>query len=54
MPNLYVDRPLNEIVQARVAALSDPDAGVVVSEREALVDMLEQQYTREYKQRKGS
>lgn len=53
MASIYADEPLKRLVQARVNALSDPDEGEIVSEKEALVDMLDTQYRNEYLRRKG-
>lgn len=52
MGSVYVDPAFKGLIQARVNALSDPDAGVIVSERDALVDMLDAQYQREYHRRR--
>lgn len=53
MPNLYADRYLKRLVQRRRDALSNPDDGELVSEKDALLDMLDDQYHREYKHLKG-
>lgn len=53
MASIYVDQHLKELVQARVGALSEPDEGIIVNEKEALVDMLDPQYEKEYKRRMG-
>lgn len=53
MASIYADQSLKALVQARVGALSDPDQGIIVSEKDALVDMLDPQYRREYLRRKG-
>lgn len=52
MGSVYVDAALKDLVQARVNALSDPNAGEIVSERDALVDMLDARYRREYHRRR--
>lgn len=54
MATVYVDDELKALVQARVNALSDPDEGIIINEREALVDMLDTDYEREYKRRKST
>lgn len=53
MASIYADKPLKNLVQARVGALSTPEDGVIVSEKDALVDMLDPQYRQEYLRRKG-
>lgn len=54
MATVYVDEELKDLVQARVNALSDPDEGVIINEAEALVDMLSEDYEREYRRRKST
>lgn len=53
MPNLYADRHLKNLVQRRRDALSNPEGGDIISEAEALVAMLEEDYQREYQRMKG-
>lgn len=53
MPSVYVDKTLKSVVQRRCNALSDPDEGIIVSERDALVDMLDDQYIQEYQRQMG-
>lgn len=53
MASIYCNRPLKKLVQARVMALSDPDSGEIVSEQDALVDMLDPQYRQEYERRRA-
>jgi hypothetical protein len=53
MATVYVDEELKDLVQARVAALSRPDDGIIVNERDALVEMLDEPYEREYRRRKS-
>lgn len=53
MPNIYADRHLKRLVQRRTKALSDPDNGELVSETQALRDMLAPQYQREYERLSG-
>lgn len=53
MASIYADDALKNLVQSRAEALSDPDENVILSEKDALVDMLDQQYRREYLRRKG-
>lgn len=52
MGSVYVDPALKGVIQSRVNALSDPNDGVIVSERDALVDMLDSQYQIEYQRRR--
>lgn len=53
MPSLYADRHLKSLVQRRRDAMSDPDNGNLVSEKEVLIEMLDDQYTQEYQRMKG-
>lgn len=53
MGSIYCDKPLKKVVQSRVEALSEPDEGRIVSEKQALVDMLAEEYRREYRHKKA-
>lgn len=53
MATVYVDEELKNLIQARVDAMSQPDDGIIVSEKDAMVEMLAEQYETEYRRRKG-
>lgn len=53
MATVYVDDELKNLIQTRVEVLSEPDEGIIINERDALVDMLSEDYEREYRRRKS-